>query len=279
MREPKVIKRIFDGEPLVIITIDKEKLEREDRYKYEKVVEPSKRIKIEQIEPLVVSQSGSSKTRIQNIIKSSSKQVVSSPKPQNLMPKIALKEPESVQAQKSKINEFSVSNLINEVKKFNKTQEIPETKTEIVAEKSKNYSSDSTVMTTPTHTDEETKETIKAKPDVYQIPEAVKRPPEDSAEDIPPKRSKYEDYYQEGRFSSDEEPLGEPQPADPNLSRVLYDEDIYGPPIQQEEYNVFEFATKQDYSKRKSKKKRGLFNPFSSTNPKPKAPIGSLLQV
>ncbi|CAG9320061.1 unnamed protein product [Blepharisma stoltei] len=302
LKEPKVIKRIFDGVPLVTLTISKDKLNQPDRSK------PVKKQKIEQtaspvqqnspitrIEPIIPTQSGSSKAKIQSLIKEAKshqkKEKVLSVPLKEAKPKISPQIPEPLPIQKPKPSEFSVSNLIHEVEAYKKKYDTLEPKQEshkefIEKAKNSNVPPDSSAMATESIPNEEWKEHNKSKaelngstkPNSHEIV-PKKRVPEDFEEEYITKRSKYEEIYQEGKFSSDEELVGEPQPADPNLSRPLYDEDVYGT-NQQEEYNVFDFAQKVDYSaKRKIKKKNKLFDPYSSNAVKNKAPAGSLLKV
>ena len=82
----------------------------------------------------------------------------------------------------------------------------------------------------------------------------------DKTEDLPVRR-RHDDYYEEGKFSSDEEEQA--------------DIDKEG----QEEYNLMELAQKSEFQRRKHRKKVKLYDPFSSNAPKNKALPGSLLKV
>jgi PLU-1-like protein/PHD-finger/SPOC domain len=247
VKVPKVIQRIFDGTPTVNITIHKSLLKSMDKvepdlYKKKKVSKPEK------IHP---------KKEISNL-----KNMIQSIKPTPIQIKPELK----TQNQPIPTTGFSVAGLLNEVQAFHKKAE--ESKNLLKREEPKDF-----VLASEKHRNQsdknlgnlnsadEWKELSKLRLERSGF-SSTDPSFENKPEEIPVRRNRHDEYYEEGKFSSDEDENGG-NDKDPG----------------QEEYNLMELAQKNDFQRRKHRKKAKLYDPFSSSAPKNKALPGSLLKI
>lgn len=242
---PKVIQRIFDGNPSINITIHRSLL-RLDRNEPE-LVKKKKVAKVEKIH---------TKKEISNL-----KTMIKSIKPVVPQAKPEVKS----QIQPTPVSGFSVAGLLNEVQAFHKKAE--ESKKLIKREEPKDpiivsekYRSQVDLSTSKVNPADEWKELSKLRLERSGLitDDALF---DKKADDLPIRRKRNDEYYEEGKFSSDEDendPEGE---------------------AGHEEYNLMELAQKTEFQRRKHRKKAKLYDPFPSATPKNKALPGSLLKV
>ncbi|CAG9321344.1 unnamed protein product [Blepharisma stoltei] len=277
-KEVKVIKRLFDGEPKICLTINKSKLTESDNPESGQPVKKPKLTPKQEV-PQVSPQPA-------QIPKISPKPVSKEPPKPIATPAPLIKttpKPPPPKPTPKPVSDFKVTNLISEIEANKKNQskslivknEISQPQLASEKYRAPQHLSDSSAVSRSTAADEEWRELSKFRLEHSgftttsgdkQIPQ--KRAPE-AIDQLPPKRSKYE-RNQEGRFSSEEEE--EEEDKEPSKKELETNKE------KSEEYSVLELAKKNDYAK-KHKKKGKLYDPFSVPAPKNKAPVGSLLKV
>jgi hypothetical protein len=250
---PSVIRRLFRGEPPVLIIISKSFIKADSQLKHppgssyrpssldasqaslrqskesvayrtdlEQQQQPTKRMKTS------AETDKRKKDSMKDLISSLKPKPQAAPDPQSSKPEAAIKKPAS----------FSVNSFLSEMKEFQKKEQPP-------------------APEAPKHQAKMAMAYVPLPEDKYE--ETRPKRPADSWVD-PHKTSKIDELFNfEGRFSSDEEDKAE-TPAEAS-----------------QEYNVQDYAKKTDSRRRKKKSK--LYDPFKSNTPKMKAPTGSLLKV
>lgn len=273
--DPNQIRALFKQEPPIYIVIEKSRIsEHEDQDMPKAFKRPRSELPHDKLAKKPKQAAASIKSIIDTVKKE---------------PEIKKKEvPKQVSKPQQSRSSFSLTNLLDEVKEFQKKRvEVAPKKEEpqepvLVSEKYRQQAEQNLNIASKVDPNEEWRELSQFRLEhsgftkVEPLFESGKRVPEINYEDQPRKKSRME--YEEGRFSSDEEDnYIEPKPADPNLAKPLYDEETQ--PSGKEEYNILELTQRKESSKRRSKKRSKLYDPFAANTPKNKAPQGSLLKI
>lgn len=244
IKTAKVIRRIFDGTPSITVNLHKSLLRSAERQE-----ELNKKKKIEKIEKIEKSHPKKEISNLKNMIKSITPTTITTKPDTKPVP------------QSNPISSFSVTGLLSEVQAFDKKAQ--ESKKILKKEEPKDVLLVSEKYRTADSKTDANKNPVDEWKELSKI--RLERSGFNTAdygksEELPSRRNRY-DEYPEGKFSSDEEELGET-----------------GEGLNQE-YNLMEITQKTDIQRRKPRKKQKLYDPFSSSAPKNKALAGSLLKI